>query len=113
MSPFSKTEFSEDSRSIKLYGKKDATWAEMNAWLEENYGDGGKDTHWKWKGFGQAGSEDFCVVLFRQGCSEWLCGADKECENCGVMLCELAENDDGEQVCPDCYEQDEESDNDE
>ena len=88
-SPFSKTKIADDLRSIELYGKKDATWEQMNAWLEENYGDHGKDVHWKWRGFGQIGTEEFCVVLLRRPCSTWLCDAEDNCEKCGDFTCEL------------------------
>jgi len=111
-SPFRTNEVSDDHKSIRLYGTKGATWNEMNAWLEKSYHD---DPHYTWRGFGTAGEEDFCVVLVRKGCAKWVCDYDTECENCGVPCCkgELTENDDEENVCSNCLEDEEASDNDE
>jgi hypothetical protein len=118
--PFRKTEIANDNCSMEMYGKKDATWEQMSAWLEENYGDNGKDVHWKWRGFGTIGTEDFSVVVLRQRCSNWLCEAEETCDKCGSFSCELKENKAGDNLCLRyCYnedsedEEDEESDNDE
>ncbi len=54
--PFSKVEFSEDNCFIFMYGKKDATWEEMNTYLEQLYRN---DPHLKWRGFGEIGTETF------------------------------------------------------
>ena len=108
MNPFAKTVVAEDSRSIRFYGKKGATWEQMNAWMESNW----SDPAYKWCGFGKAGEEDFIVVLTRryepevedsddededEDEGEYTCGLceqeqDKEysicCEACGLLTCE-------------------------
>jgi len=71
--PFRKTEIAENKCSIQFYAKEGATWGHMNEWLEHTYGNYGKDPHWKWRGFGEMGSADFCVVLLRRPCSECSC----------------------------------------
>ena len=102
--PFSKTEVADDHCSITFYGKKDATWEQMNGWLETAYGKNGKDKHWKWRGFGTVGTEEFAVVLLRQQCCEYICDPD-ECERCGKQECGMEENDEGEMVCYECEEE--------
>jgi hypothetical protein len=62
INPFVKTEVSADSMSIRFYGKKGATWEQMNAWMESNW----SDPAYTWKGFGKAGEEDFVIVLLKR-----------------------------------------------
>jgi len=59
-SPFLKTEATE--RLIKFYPKKEATWAQINSYLEKEW----PNPAYHWKGFGTIGTDDFTVILFRR-----------------------------------------------
>ena len=63
--PFRKTEVAKDKKSITMYPKKEATWAEIDAYLEKLYGD---DKHMNWRGFGEVGEDDFQVIIVRRPC---------------------------------------------
>ena len=69
--PFFKME--HDRFFMTFYIKPTSTWKEMNAWLEETYGDNGNDKHWKWMGFGKEGQDGFRVIVHRRPCSEYIC----------------------------------------
>lgn len=69
---------SDDKKSMRLFPNDGVTWAEMDEWLEKTYGKDGKDTHWKWRGFGEVGKPGFQVVLLRQGCDDGDCECHEE-----------------------------------
>jgi hypothetical protein len=98
-----------DETSMTFHGKVGVSWETMNESLEENYGDNGKDKHWKWRGFGTPGTAEFRVVLHRQRCSGWICDAE-ECDECGVLTCGLELHENGNLYCYDCKEQMEDDD---
>jgi len=77
--PYSKMEY--DRYSITFHIKPTSTWKEMNVWLEETYGDNGKDKHWKWMGFGKEGQEGFQVIVVRRPCSEYICDCVDDSES--------------------------------
>ena len=55
---------------ITYYGKEqatDANWKKINTYLEEKWGDNGKDEHYKWCGFKINGK--FETVLVKKPCS--------------------------------------------
>jgi hypothetical protein len=78
----------------------------INDWFENNYGQNGKDLHWKWMGFGDVGSEKFQVVLLRKACDKYICKCES-CYECGKMSCDLQDNIDGNTVCETCILKDE------
>jgi hypothetical protein len=96
-----------EDTSITFTAKKEATWEQMNAWLETVYGKNGKDKHWKWMGFGEVGTDTFKVVLVRRPCSKWIC----KCESC--VMCggdtgyDAVDNEDGTYTCFECIRQEE------
>ena len=77
INPFSKSEC-EDGRHIIYTIKTDATWDAVNKFLENHYGNNGKDLHWKWRGFGKEGEPNFQVIVSRRFCSPHIC----KCEKC-------------------------------
>lgn len=75
---WSKVVIPDDHLSIRFHGKVGATWAQMNEWLEDNYGQHGEDPHWTWRGFGTCGTEDYEVILVRKACDPYLCDCGKK-----------------------------------
>lgn len=61
--PFREIKVEDDGMWIKCYGKKDATWDQMSAFLEKMWG---KDPAMCWRGFGKIGTEDFVVLIHRK-----------------------------------------------
>ena len=97
---------------ITYYGKEqatDANWKKINTYLEEKWGDNGKDEHYKWCGFKIKGK--FETVLVKKPCSPYICECE-ECDKCGAYDCCLEENDDGH-VCEECFNEEDEEDSDE
>ena len=79
---FRKTIIADDSKSITFMGKEGATWKQQTQWLEEIYGQNGKDRHWKWRGYGKEGTDTFKIILVRQACASWICECEEdECES--------------------------------
>jgi hypothetical protein len=77
MNPFTKTEVSENSCSIRFFAKKDATWADMNAWMEAKW----SDPAYNWRGFGKIGDEDFMVILVKRGKTQAEIDAENESDD--------------------------------
>ena len=94
VSPFRKTEVARNC--LMFYAKKDATWEQIDAYLEHLYG---KDKHMSWKAFGDVGTEEFCVVVFRRVCYE-----GEDCKQCN------GEDDDGFNSCDDLDSEEEDDD---
>ena len=90
----------DNDTSITFYPETTTTWEQMNTWLEKMYGRQGRDLHWKWRGFGEVGTETFRVVLLRQQCSHWVCKCE-ECDTCGKLQCAMTYCDEGSK-CDEC-----------
>ena len=64
---------------ITYYGKEeanDANWEKINTFLEEMWGDNGKNKHYKWRGFKIDGK--FQTVFVKKPCSPDICDCDED-----------------------------------
>ena len=93
---------------ITYYGKEeanDANWEKINTFLEEKWGDNGKNQHYKWRGFKI--DNKFQTVFVKKPCNPHICECE-ECDKCGRYDCYLEEDDDGNNVCCVCSAESEE-----
>lgn len=85
INPFSKSEISGNFFIYTI--KTNATWEQVNEYLENHYGKNGKDLHWKWRGFGEEGDPKFQVLVSRRFCSPHICEC-RVCSMCERFTCE-------------------------
>jgi hypothetical protein len=53
--------------SITFYPKTTTSYAEMDDWLEMNYGiKDNEEYYWMWRGFGKEFEENFSIVLIKK-----------------------------------------------